>query len=375
MAELQFEKYAKGSVALKNREGERIVMKVRDLSVVDRLFLIDECSVREGECLEGHVNRIETNYKVSRSAVEKRDPVFFKCSDSEIELEVFETPHFRILVEGRLDVKEFGIQLEKLWFYQAYRNPIFAQETGKLKTVVTVLTSEKGVDDLFAYLSEAITEMSEQKKEQLVDSRTTKLRGYPLPRGYSEKEGLMRTAYLIRNDELDLVDKQQFRLSAGLPRFLLTTHGLGGTFTTREDKGIYFYLGMGFDSEITFHEEIRTGLISDGNGSRAWGEPRKWSKKLVKALKSGESNWTISDYCTGSLGLIPEPFFGEYVTAVSMFIRSDMKKEIGTARFLKLAKEKNDYPGLEAFVASYGYGGAEEMEEDLLEYLESGQLE
>lgn len=374
-ADLKFEQFAKGKLALKNREDVRTVVDLKDLSVVDRLFLIDECSVPESELLEGYQEGIEAKYKVPSGVIEKKSKALFESSGGKIELGVTDTPHFRILTEGRVDAKEYGEYLEQLWFYQAYRNPVFRKENSNLRTVVTILTTEEGVDDFYDWMSGAPIGLREGVMERLMTDKAAKVRSIPLPRDYCTKEGVIRQAYLIRTDETDFLDKERFRISAAFPTFLMRTHGIHKIFNAEQERGAYFFHGVGFDSEVTIHETIGSGFSFDGNGAHAWGEPRKWSKKLAKALEKGEVNYTLNDYCTASPALMSKPFFGEYVTGVSMFLRSDMKKEISTARILTLASGQNDFPEFDKFIATYGYSSAGEMEQELLEYLEDGKLE
>eukprot|EP00903_Cladosiphon_okamuranus_P003503 g3501.t1 len=372
---LRYEQQAKGKLALKNQADERTVLDLKDLSVADRLYLVDQCGVPEEELLEGHEDGLENDYKTPRSLLKKRDDVVFESPTGRVEFRALESENYLILSEGRVDAKDLAEHLEQMWFYQMYRNPVFAKEAGKGKVVLILTESEEFVKELFQWFRGGVTNLSEEQREEVAFYDMAVLRSLPLAKDFYEKENLIRHAYLVRTDKVEIFGKGINHLTAAFSRFLCDVHGLGGVTSAMREKPTYFWYGQGFENEVTFHGGIRTGFSVDGQGAHAWGEPKKWSKDLAKALEKGEVGYGASDFLAGDSSLMPMPLFGEYVTAFALFLRSDMAKEIGTARVIRLTKEQKAMPELTEFLNCYGYSSAEEMEADLLEYIESGDLE
>jgi len=370
----QFEKYAKAKVLLKDKDGKSVVIETKNLSVVDRLYLIDEQDVPEKELLEGHKDLVETRIKVPRELLMKKEPVTFPYDGGEITFNVIDTPHFKILSEDRLNPSEVGSYLEKLWFYQAYRNPIFESSLGGLKNTVIISSSKEFIDGLHEWSLPLRGDVSARQRKVHENNKYAGLTGLPMPRDYTLAEGLVGFSYLVRSDEVDFLNEEQFRFTAAYANFILRTHGLSDIFSQLTDQGHLFVYGVGFDAEMTFHGEIGSGFSFDGQGAGAWGESRQWAKAITKAAKKGAFKYSLSDYHKGDQSLIPNPLFGEYVTAVSMFIRSDMSKELGTARYLKLVKTKGAQTTLEEFVSCYGYKDVAEMETALLAYIAKNKV-
>ena len=372
--DFKFEKYIKAKVLLKDKDGKSVSIETKNLSVVDRLYLIDEHNVPQADLLEGYKDLLEARYKQSRSEFMKKGSIVFTYDGGKVKLYVIDTPHFKILSEERLDTDEVSSYFESLWFYQAYRNPIFLENMKGLKNTVFVTASDEFLSDLLDWsfsLKKKVTAL--ERKQHEIDKYAS-LRSIIIPSDYSASESLKNFAYVVRSDEIDFLGKEQFRVTAAYSNFLMRRIGLNDIFSIATDAGHYFLYGVGFDAEMTFHEEVLSSFSFEGESPKAWGEASQWTKSITKAVKKGTFKYSLSDYHSGGLDLITKPLFGEYITAVSMFIRSDMTKELATARYLKLVAENGAQTTLEEFVNCYGYKDAAEMEVALLDYIAKNKV-
>jgi len=360
--EATYESLSGSTVKLKSKEGKVASFPINTLSIVDKLYLIHEHGAPEKIMLTGFVENHEEKFKLKRTLVKKGDPIDFELNDNKVSFQSYQTPHFEFWVEERMDHMLFADLIEKMWFYNSWRNVKF-RALKKKKSLIIITASELSVQTLIRWITENHPNMSQNHKESYNRSWGQSMRGINLTPDIALERDLSRNAYIFRNDEIDFdQENKQATFVAAYTRFLNYSYeGTTDHLNFVTGKGRFLSFSIGFDAELSFYDEISSTTGNDGGGSGSVGHPKDITKRLLKLLKDEEQTISIEELFREDENDAANIIFASKIAALGRFLHSDMKLELGLSNFLYLSTITPSEFNPASLAIACGYAGIEEM--------------
>jgi hypothetical protein len=130
-------------VTLVNKDSKEIKLKAEDLSLADRLHLVEFGGAEETILTSGEPGLVEKDLRLDTSAFKKRDDIltFGNSADG---FELFETPHFLIGTAGRIRPQAVAETAERLWYGMAFVHMNFRKDWGD-KRMLILLVEDRDV--------------------------------------------------------------------------------------------------------------------------------------------------------------------------------------------------------------------------------------
>jgi len=371
--EASFSEMANSSVRLKSADGRSTTIPSQQLSIVDLLYLVDEQQVPLEKLERGFQPNIEQKYRPKTSLMRKGDKITLELGKDRLHLTTFSSEHFELWAEERIDFSDCAEVLERAWFYQAWRNPHY-REKRKKKTLMIYTTTEEGSIFLTEYFIAARPDLSEQRKSshrQMMRSngRDLFLRGVV---SEVDERGLHPHARVTRAEKLDFQDESMHHtiLAYGTMR----EYGLYDNSYRRDEQYDqsfnYFIEAMRYDSETSVYEAALTAMHTDMGSKGNFGTLREISRDIKTRLKKGSFTPQLDYLFSMESSMKLEPEFGPEIVAIGRFLRSDLRHELGTARYIQKINKQSIKHTPEELAKTYGYASFAEMEEAYRSFLD-----
>ncbi len=362
--EATYESLSGSTVKLKSKEGKVASFPINTLSIVDKLYLIHEHGASEKIMLTGFEEDHEKKYKVKRTLVKKGDSIDIQSNDTKVRFQSYRTPNFEFWVEEKIDHARFADLIEKMWFYNSWRNVKF-RALKKKRSLIIIPASELSARTLSRWITENHPRMSQEHKDSYNRSWGQSMRGINMIPDIALKRDLSRNAYIFRNDVVDFdLENKQATFVAAYTRFLNYSYeGATDHLNFVTGKGRFLNFSIGFDAELTFYDEISSTTGNDIGGSGSVGHPKDISKRLLKSLKNNEQKISIEELFREDGNKASDLIFASKIAALGRFLHSDMQLELGLSNFLYQSTVTPSEFNPTSLAVACGYSSIEEINE------------
>jgi len=361
-----FESISGKTVKLKSTDGRIASFPINSLSVVDRLYLIDKHQIPESDVLDGFIENQEDKFRIKRTLVKKIDSMLIETDEEKIKFQVYQTPRFEFWLEEKIDHAAFGELIEKIWFYNSWRHEKY-RNNYTLRDLIILTSSEEGSKTLARWVTENHPNLAAENKSQLMSGWGLSRRSIPVPPSIAAERGLNRAGYINRNDEAD-VGKENFEavFVSAYTRFIRSRYdGSNKHMNHISGKGRFFCYALGFDSEAGISGQVYSSMATDIGNAGELGSLKEISKEIIKKFKAGEAAISVNDLFSTDYSLSSNNYFVSKLVAISRFLHSNMKLELGTAKFQnQLSYDKVDFEA-GSLATSCGFTNIEEMDKAL----------
>ena len=371
-----------GKVAiLVTKEAKEIKVKVEDLSLADRQYLVEYGGADKSILVGEDLGVPEKDVRIDTGSFKKLDKKMPLGDESELVFDLLETEHFLVGYAG--DVRPQGVAetAERLWHGMAFQHMNFRRDWGGKRRLVLLVEDR----DVYAMLGKWYGHVLANMGNAAAAERNAALwdqvgaNSIYLDDKHQEEWNLhpLATVYNIKED----TGKRFKKDLSPFPTHVLAGHLLrqqmGGVSNFGSEGYFAVITGHAYYKEIQLADETETNLI-DAAGSqfdeitkaRGFDDGTSWAKTLRSMVRRGKlepnfeamMGWSQNDLDPAKLVLI---------YSFSYFCESTPERLAGFANLVRRVESSNQIPEPIEFAKLMGFDTVEAMQEAWVEFIKS----
>lgn len=368
-------------VTLINKDSKEIKLKAEDMSLADRLHLVEFGGAEEAILTGGKPGLVEKDLRLDTSGFKKREEIL-TFGDSADGFELFETPHFLIGTAGRIRPQAVAETAERLWYGMAFVHMNFRKDWGDKRMLILLVEDRDVYPELGKWYAEYLAANGQQGASMSV-ANTWSLVGstsISAPDETCTKFDIFDqvTVFNIKNDDKFRKDLSPF-----------PTHVIAGSLLSRQMGGVssfgsegYFALltGHAYFKEISLAGKSETNLISvegsqkdEISSKSGFDDGTSWARTLKPLVKSGKVVVKLEEM----LKWKPEELTPERLVLIYSFahyMENDSKRLGSFAKMIQRIESSNQIPAPEEFAKLFGFDTVEAFETDWVTFIKEGDF-
>jgi hypothetical protein len=370
--EAQFGSIQGESVILIPDNSREVKLKLADLSLADRQYLVEFGGAPADIITAGKPGLVEKDLRLDTSGFRKLDDKLTLGDSPFSTYELFETPHFLIATAGKIRPQAMAETAERLWYGMAFYHMNFRKDWGDKRMLILMVEDRKAYSELGKWFAARLQAAGQEDAALLVTNSwdKTDANGMTIDEETMKARNLFSTAHVY-----NVTDDTRFRK----PLAAFATHSLAGRLLTHQMRGVssfgsegYFAIttGHSYFKEISLAEKSETQLLAvDGtmqdefSSKRGFEDGSSWARTLRPMVRSGKIEaqlepmlmWKASD-------LNPERLVLIY--SFAYYMQSDMKRLASYANLIRRIESSNQIPPPIEIAKIFGFETVEELEKD-----------
>lgn len=370
--EAQFGSIQGENVILIPADSRQIKLKLVDLSLADRQYLVEYGGAAADIITGGKPGLVEKNLRLDTSGFRKLDDKLTLGDSPFSTYDLFETPHFLIATAGKVRPQAMAETAERLWYGMAFHHMNFRKDWGDKRMLILMVEDRKAYNELGKWFAARLNAAGHEDAAMRVSNSWEKSGAT----GINLDEETMNERNLFGNAQVyNVTDAIRFRKElAPFP-----THSLAGRLLTHQMRGVssfgaegYFALttGHAYFKEISLAEKSETQLLAvegtmqdEISSKRGFEDGSSWARSLRPLVRSGKVEaklepmlmWKAED-------LNPERLVLIY--SFAYYMQSDMKRLAAYANLIRRIESSNQIPPPIEIAKIFGFETVEELEED-----------
>lgn len=368
-------------VTLINKDSKEIKLKAEDMSLADRLHLVEFGGAEEAILTGGKPGLVEKDLRLDTSGFKKREEIL-TFGDSADGFELFETPHFLIGTAGKIRPQAVAETAERLWYGMAFVHMNFRKDWGDKRMLILLVEDRDVYPELGKWYAEYLAANGQQGASMSV-ANTWSLVGstsISAPDETCTKFNIFDqvTVFNIKDDNKFRKDLSPF-----------PTHVIAGSLLSRQMGGVssfgsegYFALltGHAYFKEISLAGKSETNLISvegsqkdEISSKSGFDDGTSWARTLKSLVKSGKVVVKLEEM----LKWKPEELTPERLVLIYSFahyMENDSKRLGSFAKMIQRIESSNQIPAPEEFAKLFGFDTVEAFETDWVTFIKEGDF-
>lgn len=367
-------------VALLTPESKEIKVKLADLSLADRQYLVEFGGADASILTELDPGTPEKDLRLDSSKMIRRDQKLALGTDSLCEFEVLETPKFWIATAGDIRPQALAETAERMWHGMAFQHMNFRKDWGDRRLLIIAVENPEAWKALGKWTANEIGKRSPEAAERLratwPETGSTQIH---LPEEIAREHKLMPRAVVF-----NAKDATRFRR----PMAPSQIHSLAGFLLSQQMGGVSSFGADGYYAILTghsYHKEIQLAgksetsqlsMVSDGadiSRKSGFDDGRSWARTLRGLVRKGDVKPSLAE----TLGWNPEdlePANLVTIYALNHYMQSDSKRLSAYSRMIRRIESSNQIPEPVEIARIFGHESVEKFDEDWTEFILMGDF-
>ncbi len=368
-------------VTLVGKDSKEIKLKAEDLSLADRLHLVEFGGAEEAILTGGEPGLVEKDLRLDTSEFKKRDDII-TFGDSAEGFELFETPHFLIGTAGRIRPQAVAETAERLWYGMAFVHMNFRKDWGDKRMLILLVEDRDVYPALGKWYAGYLAAEGQQDASMSVANTWEKAGSTSItaPDETCTKFNILErvTVFNVRDDDKFRKDLSPF-----------PTHVIAGSLLSKQMGGVssfgsegYFALltGHAYFKEISLAGKTETNLLSvegsqqdEISSKSGFDDGTSWARTLKPLVKSGKVAVKLEEM----LKWKPEELTPERLVLIYSFahyMENDSKRLGAFAKMIQRIESSNQIPSAEEFAKLFGFDTVEAFETDWATFIKEGDF-
>ena len=376
--EAQLVSYKEGNVNLTTKEPKPIKLKVTDLSLADRQYLVEFADADEDLLYKSPLTTPEHQYRKPKDFIKKLEEQMI-LADLELEFDLYETEHFFFACAKGVNPKGIAETAEACWHGMAFQHYEFRENWGPTKYLV-ILPEDREQYTMIGGLAVAQLQATGQQGQAQAQNlaQTWNLTGSNrllLPRNVVEKHKLKAVGSVFNTVDSKNYRKKFNSFQTHVISNVLFTVQMGVLSPTSNGQ-FAISTGHAYYKEIQLSKKTETNLISqdyeEGIGSKSgFKDGTSWAKSLRSMVRKGELEPNILEILAikQSNELTPPKLVTMY--ALSSYLQSSQKRIANYATFVRLTNSSKQIPAPSEMANIFGFDSVEDFQADWVEFIKS----
>lgn len=367
-------------VVLATPDSKEIKVKLTDLSLADRQYLIEFGGADASIITEGDSGTPEKDLRIDSSKMVRRDQKLALGKDSLCAFEVLETPKFLIATAGDIRPQALGETAERMWHGMAFQHMNFRKDWGDRHMLIIAVENPDAWKALGEWAAGEIDKRSPEAAGRLRATwpETGSTRIY-LPDEIASEHKLLPWAVVFNTK-----DATRFRR----PMAPGQIHSLAGFLLGQQMGGVSSFGADGYFAILTghsYHKEIQLAgksetsqisMASDGadiSRKSGFDDGRSWARTLRGLVRKGDVKLSLAE-TLGWQSEDLEPAKLVTIYALSNYMQSDSKRLSAYSRMIRRIESSNQIPEPVEVARIFGHETVEKFDEDWTEFVLKGDF-
>lgn len=369
-------------VTLVDKDSRDIKLKAEDLSLADRLHLVEFGGAEDAILTGGEPGLVEKDLRLDTSEFKRRDDVLTFADSGTEGFELYETPHFLIASAGRVRPQAVAETAERLWYGMAFVHMNFRKDWGDKRMLIMLVEDRDTYTAIGKWYSGHLAASGNQDGSMAVANTWERLGSTSM---YLPDETMNEFNLIERATVFNVKDAKKFRKD--LSPF--PTHVISGSLLAKQMGGVSSFGGEGYFAVMTGHSYFKeislagkteTQLLTvDGSqkdeiGSKSGFEDgSSWARTLRPLVKSGKVPVKLTEMLKWkSDELTPERLVLIY--SFAHYMENDSKRLGQFANMIRRIESSNQIPSPVEFAKIFGFDTVEAFEEDWATFIKEGDF-
>ena len=375
--EAQILRYANGIAYLTTKEPKEMQIKVADLSLADRQYLIEFAQADKDVLMKGDPAVPEHAWKKPKDFIKKLEETML-FDGTEHEYELYETKHYLFACSKGIKPHGLAETAEACWHGMSFQHLEFIENWGTTRKLVIVPADSDIYNSLGKYESARLSSIGQNERANNVAAIWSRLGVGDL----GVKEEVMKKYNLKEYGmAFNTRDKKDFRkdwnsFQTHVMCSDLLSEQLGGVSSISGNGYFALSTGHAYYKEIQLTKKTETNLLSKeydtGIGSKkGFDDGTAWAKTLQKLVKKGKVKPRLEQTLNlkTAQDLDPEKLVTMY--ALSCYLQSTQPRISAYAKLCRRINTSDQVPAPSELVKFFGFETIEAFEKDWVEFIKS----
>jgi len=371
------------SATLVTKEAKQINLKIEDLSLGDRQFLVEYGNADPKILVEGELGEPEKQVRIDSATIKKLKDRTLKLGDESVSLlELTESEHFLIASAGKVRAEAIAETAERLWHGMAFQHMNFRRDWADKRMLIFLAEDRAAYAALGKWYTDGLSAAGQQDGAQKVRATWDKLgsTSISLPEEMTKAHNLHSQAILF-----NILDASKFKKEMGP----FQIHTIAGALLTKQLGGVSSFGSEGYFAVTTGHsyfKEISLGGKSETQilnvqgtsneeiiSKKGFEDGTSWVRGLKTAVRKGTVKvelepmlrWTID-------GLKPEQLVLIY--SFSYYMQSTPQRLCAFATMVRRIESTNQIPPAVEIAKIFGFDSVQAFNADWELFIKDGKF-
>jgi len=375
--EAQILKYDNGFAYLTTKEPKEIKMKVVDLSLADRQYLIEFAQADKDLLLKGEPAVPEKAWKKPKNFIKKLEETL-SLDGSEDGFELYETKHYLFAASRGINPQGLAETAEACWHGMAFQHLEFIENWGTTRKLIIVPKDPEVYNAVGKYEQARLVAAGQDDRARNTAAIWSRLGVGSI----GVKEDVM-TKHNLKEYGMAFhtKDKKDFRkdwhsFQTHVICSDLLSEQLGGVSSISGNGYFALSTGHAYYKEIQLTKKTLTNLLNKNSGGeigskKGFDDGTSWAKELRKLVKKGKVIPKLQQTLNLKTAddLDPEKLVTMY--ALSCYLQSTQPRIAAYAKLCRRINTSDQVPAPSELVKFFGFETVEAFEKDWVEFIKS----
>ncbi len=371
------------SATLVTKDSKQIVLKIEDLSLGDRQYLVEYGNADPKILVAGDLGEPEKQVKIDSATIKKLKESNLKLGDeSESLFELTESEHFLVASAGKVHADAVAETAERLWHGMAFQHMNFRRDWADKRMLIFLAEDRPAYTAIGEWYQGRLRTAGNDEAAGRVKATWDQLGSTSI----SLNEEMMKARNLHPQAILfNIHDASQFKKAMGP----FQIHTIAGALLTKQLGGVssfgsegYFAVttGHSYYKEIALGGKSETQLLSvEGTGNdeisskKGFEDGSSWVRGLKTAVRKGTVKVDLGPMLEWKLeGLKPEQLVLIY--SFSYYMQSNPQRLCAFASMVRRIESSNQIPPAVEIAKIFGFDSVQAFNTDWELFIKEGNF-
>ncbi len=371
------------SATLVTKDTKQIVLKIEDLSLADRQFLVEFGNADPKILVAGELGEPEKQVKIDSATIKKLKERTLKLGDeSESLFDLTESEHFLVASAGKVNAEAIAETAERLWHGMAFQHMNFRRDWADKRMLIILAEDRPAYATLGKWYQQTLREAGQEDAASRAKVTWDKLgsTSIGIPEEMMKSHNLHSQAILF-----NILEASRFKKAMGP----FQIHTIAGALLTKQLGGVSSFGGEGYFAVTTGHsyfKEIALGgksetqiLSVEGSGNdeinskKGFEDGSSWVRGLKTAVRKGTVKVDLEPMLKWKLdGLKPEQLVLIY--SFDYYMQSSPQRLCAFASMVRRIESSNQIPPAVEIAKIFGFDSVQAFNADWELFIKEGNF-
>lgn len=371
------------SATLVTKDTKQIVLKIEDLSLADRQFLVEFGNADPKILVAGELGEPEKQVKIDSATIKKLKERTLKLGDeSESLFDLTESEHFLVASAGKVNAEAVAETAERLWHGMAFQHMNFRRDWADKRMLIILAEDRPAYATLGKWYQQTLREAGQEDAASRAKVTWDKLgsTSIGIPEEMTKSHNLHSQAILF-----NVLEASRFKKAMGP----FQIHTIAGALLTKQLGGVSSFGSEGYFAVTTGHsyfKEIALGgksetqiLSVEGSGNdeinskKGFEDGSSWVRGLKTAVRKGTVKVDLEPMLKWKLdGLKPEQLVLIY--SFDYYMQSSPQRLCAFASMVRRIESSNQIPPAVEIAKIFGFDSVQAFNADWELFIKEGNF-
>ncbi len=371
------------NATLVTKEAKQIVLKIEDLSLGDRQFLVEYGNADPKILTAGELGEPEKQVKIDPASIKKLKERTLKLGDeSESLFELTESEHFLVASAGKVRAEAVAETAERLWHGMAFQHMNFRRDWADKRMLIILAEDRPAYATLGKWYQETLRAAGQEEAASRAKVTWEKLgsTSIGIPEEMMKSHNLHSQAILFNIHEASQFKKEMGPFQIHTIAGALLTKQLGGVSSFGGEGYFALTTGHSYYKEISLGGKSETQILSvEGSGNdeinskKGFEDGSSWVRGLKTAVRKGTVKVDLESMLKWKLdGLKPEQLVLIY--SFDYYMQSNPQRLCAFASMVRRIESSNQIPPAVEIAKIFGFDSVQAFNADWELFIKEGNF-